>query len=56
MHAFEIYNLAGNRIYSDLKVQGLMSKEISVSNLPQGIYILKVYSGKKTYIKKIVIQ
>jgi hypothetical protein len=52
----EIYNLAGNRVYSDPKIKQQTSKEINLTAFPKGIYFVKVYTGTKSQIRKVVVQ
>jgi len=52
----EVYNLSGKRIYSDFDVKQQTSKEIDLSGCSKGIYILKIYTGTKSYNRKVVVQ
>ena len=54
----EIYNLSGQRVLktSVTNALGFYDKEISLSNLNSGIYMLKFSSGNYQKTKKIVIQ
>jgi hypothetical protein len=54
--ALEIYNLLGELIYSDFKLNQQKSKEIDLSGSAKGIYFIKTYSGTKIYTRKIVVQ
>lgn len=54
--AVEIYNLLGERIYSNLKFNKQTSNEIDLLDHCNGIYVIKIYSGTKTYNRKIVVQ
>jgi len=54
--AVEIYNLTGERIYADYKLNQQTSKEINFSTSPKGIYLVKVYNRTKSYNRKVVIQ
>jgi hypothetical protein len=55
-YKLEVYNVFGNKIYSDSGVKRQTSNEIDLSNSPKGIYIVKIYYGEKNYSEKIVIQ
>jgi Secretion system C-terminal sorting domain len=55
INAIEIYNVLGERIYSNSNLNGGGLNEIIVSNLGQGIYIVKIYDGTKVYCKKIIV-
>jgi hypothetical protein len=48
---FEIYNVVG-----EMLLHQPISNEIDISNCPDGIYFVKVYSGTKVYNTKIVVQ
>ena len=54
----EIYNMSGQRVLktSVTNALGFYDKEISLSNLNSGIYMLKFTSGNYQKTKKIVIQ
>jgi hypothetical protein len=54
--SIEIYNLAGNRIYSDYTVRQQTSNEIDLSGYAKGVYVMKVYYGTKFISKKIIVQ
>ena len=53
-----IYNVLGTLVYheNDLSITNRLTKTIDLSNLPKGIYHLRVESAKGTAIKKIVIE
>jgi len=48
----EIYNTLGNKIYQS--VFETNTKSINISNYPQGIYIVKVYSGNNVFVEKVI--
>jgi len=53
-NTIEIYNTLGNKIYqSGFKTN---TKSINISSFPQGIYIVKVYSGNNVFVEKVVYQ
>lgn len=54
----EIYNLAGQRVLKTIitNTQGFYNKEIDLSNLNSGVYMLKFNAGSYQKTKKIVIQ
>jgi hypothetical protein len=54
--SIEIYNLSGNRIYSDFKIKQQTSKEIDLTGFPKGTYFVKIYSETKSFIRKIIVQ
>ncbi len=51
----EIYNLFGERIYSDFNFNIKTIKAFDLSGSPKGIYFVKVQNGTKGINKKIVI-
>lgn len=52
----EIINMLGEKVYSLFNIQDQTSKEIELSNLPDGVYFLKINDEKSSLSKKIVIQ
>lgn len=55
LESIEIINVLGEKIYSaSLKLQA--SKEIDLSGFPDGIYVIKIYSGESVHTEKIVKQ
>jgi hypothetical protein len=50
----EIYNIAGQAILTDNNAV-LQNKKISLKNISKGVYICKIYSNNKLYVKKIII-
>lgn len=51
-----IYNIAGENIFSTLNAQSQMSKEIDIPTQPNGVYFLQMKSEVGISTKKIVIQ
>ena len=51
---FEIFNVAGVQLIK--KQAFLTSSRISVSNLPDGIYLIRVFSSDSWYAEKFVVQ
>ena len=52
--SIEIYNLLGERIYSDFNFA--QKTLIDLSGYHSGIYLIKIYSGSKNYNRKIIVQ
>jgi len=52
---FILYNLLGEPVYSDMvnEPQGIINKQISLTNLPNGNYIVEVVAGTNVYHGKI---
>jgi len=51
-----IYNVRGAKVYAKSGSQQQNSSNIEISDLPKGIYILRLYGGKEIYTRKIVVQ
>jgi hypothetical protein len=51
----EIYNLLGEKVFSfsGIKIQSQM--EVDLSGISKGVYFLKVFSGKRAFINRIII-
>jgi hypothetical protein len=52
----EIYNVLGEKLYSDSKLYQQYSSEIDLSNSPKGIYFVKVHTETEIHIEKIVVE
>jgi hypothetical protein len=52
----EIYNLLGEKIYSDFKFDPQTSGEFDLSRFPKGIYVAKIYDGEQGQTEKFVIE
>lgn len=54
----ELYNLTGQKVYETQLNQnaGLFQKTLNLSNVKQGIYIMKVISGNDVKTEKIIIK
>lgn len=46
----ELFDLSGQKVMS-----AIYSNNIEVSNIPKGIYLIAIFSGKEKWVKKIVI-
>ncbi|MBP1223914.1 endonuclease [Flavobacterium sp. 1355] len=51
-YSIEIISFSGQKVFEK---QNAASSEVSVQNLPSGIYIIKIIKGEKTSFKKIII-
>jgi hypothetical protein len=49
-----ISELSGKTVFLEAKISG--QDELDISNLPSGIYLLKVTGDKLTSTKKLIIQ
>jgi hypothetical protein len=56
IYLIEIYNLLGEKVYSDSEFIQQTSNEIDLSDSPKGIYFVKICEGEKTRFEKIVLQ
>ncbi|HEY5589641.1 MAG TPA: T9SS type A sorting domain-containing protein [Paludibacter sp.] len=48
--SFDIYNVTGAKVYPTTTI----SNEINLTNSPNGIYLVRIYTGDKIYTKKIL--
>ena len=57
-NSVEIYNLSGQRVLQTtiVNTQGFYNKEIDLSSLNSGVYMLKFNSGSYQKVKRIVLQ
>ncbi|MDX2174343.1 MAG: T9SS type A sorting domain-containing protein [Bacteroidota bacterium] len=51
---FELYNLAGQKIYSTKLINN--QKQVEINKLSSGIYFYKLYYNSEIYTKKIVLE
>ncbi|MDO9257027.1 MAG: T9SS type A sorting domain-containing protein [Bacteroidales bacterium] len=51
-----IYTLKGEKVYAQSDIQQKNLTDIEISDLPKGVYIVRLYGRKENYYKKIVIQ
>jgi len=56
VNAIEIYDLQGNRIYSEYNLKKQTTSELDLSGYSKGIYLLKVINGAKIYTRKVIVQ
>ncbi|NOX85639.1 MAG: multicopper oxidase domain-containing protein [Chlorobi bacterium] len=53
--SYELYSLTGNRILQKTVSDQNPEIKINVSDIPSGLYFLKVYAGKAIHTRKVVI-
>lgn len=52
-----IADLTGRTVYKEsINIEGTFTKQINVSNLPSGLYFIKLIADNETYTSKIVIE
>jgi hypothetical protein len=56
INSIELYNVLGEKIYSDAQFKLQTSNEIDLSGFHQGAYFIKMFDGTNTYTKKILVQ
>ncbi len=54
--SIEIFNLFGEKIYSELSKRNSYVKEIDLSPFAKGIYFVKIFDGMKVRMGKIVLE
>ena len=54
--AIEIYSMLGEKVYTNNTLAQQTTIEIDLSSLPKGIYLVKVRTGTKFHIEKIIKQ
>ena len=57
-YGIEIANVVGQLVYTGTTVatNGIIDKQISLENLPNGVYLLKVSAGEETKVIRFVIE
>ncbi len=53
--AIKIYNLLGDNIIEEFTFNE-SKKEITLTNIPSGVYFVNMFDGEKNYCKKIIVQ
>jgi len=56
IRAIEIYNLVGEKVYSDSEFYPSARIDLDLSKTGKGIYIINIYDGKLLYNRKVDIQ
>lgn len=51
-----IYTVKGEKVYSQPDIQQQNSINIEISDLPKGVYIVRLYGSNESYFRKIVVQ
>jgi len=51
-----IYTLKGEKVYAQPDIQQQNSSNIEISDLPKGVYIVRINGKKENYYRKIVVQ
>jgi hypothetical protein len=51
----ELYNVMGEKVFGET-IFNLSKKEISLKNISEGIYFVKVFDGEKSYCKKLIVK
>jgi hypothetical protein len=49
----QVFDLAGRQVFAG-NVQGNIPTTFSLESLPPGMYLVRVYDGKNTFVRKIV--
>ena len=51
-----IYTVKGEKVYAKSGIQQQNSTDIEISDLPKGVYIVRINGRKENYYRKIVVQ
>jgi plastocyanin len=51
-----IYTMKGQKVYAKSGIQQQNSTDIEISDLPKGVYIVRLYGSKENIYRKIVVQ
>lgn len=51
-----IYTVKGEKVYSKSGIQQKNLTDIEISDLPKGVYVVRLYGNKENYYRKIVVQ
>jgi hypothetical protein len=54
LYSVEVHNVFGSRVYRREAISE--NEEISLSDMPTGIYFVKIELGKTTIIKKVIVE
>jgi hypothetical protein len=52
----DIFNLLGDKVYSNIKRANQINYNIDIAGSPKGVYLVKIYNDKDVYTQKIVIE
>ena len=55
VNTIEIYNVTGVKVFSASGINHRIYDEIDLTNYPNGIYFINIYTGEKSYKEKVVI-
>lgn len=48
----EVYDVLGKKIFQSTQI----SKEVNVSNVPSGIYVIKIREGDAVFTRKLIVK
>lgn len=51
-----VYNILGTKVYSKTNFRSQSLNTVDVADLPKGTYLLRLYNGKDSYNRKIVVR
>jgi hypothetical protein len=52
----EIYNVLGEKVYTNSNFNKQLSNQIDISAFPKGVYFIKLYDGENVYLDKLLKQ
>jgi plastocyanin len=51
-----LYNILGTKVYSKTNVQSQNPNNIDLADLPKGTYFLRIFNGRDSYNRKIIVR
>lgn len=56
VYSIEVYNVSGLKVYCNTRINQIISDEIDLSDLPKGVYFVKIIGATQTVSQKIIIK
>jgi plastocyanin len=51
-----IYDAIGNKVYAKSDIQKQFATNVEISDLPKGTYVVRLYDGRESYYRKILVR
>lgn len=55
-YKLEVFNVLGTKVYSKTDLQSQSTSSVDAADLPKGTYLVRIYNGKETYNRKIIVR